>query len=85
MKFTLVFIAHNVFGLEFLEDLSSILVICLKDGVTAFSGRATCLCYNNKFILLYWDLDTSITCLLLGKLNSVASTPSCQFEEENSG
>lgn len=52
MKFTLVIISHNVFVLEFSEDLSSILVICLKGGVTAFSGRPTCLCYNNKFVLL---------------------------------
>jgi len=39
MKFTLVIISHNVFGLEFLENLSSILVICLKGGVMVFSGR----------------------------------------------
>jgi hypothetical protein len=44
MKFTLVIISHNVFGLEFSEDLSSILVICLKGGVTAFSGRILVSC-----------------------------------------
>jgi hypothetical protein len=51
--------SRDMFDLAFSADLSSTLATCSKGGVTAFSGRTTCLSVTmNKFVLSsYWDLD----------------------------